>query len=173
VSRAARAKLSSPRFAVPLALAVAFVGFLVLWVVGLSSSSNVKPAAASRPPTVELRRTKLGRVLVDAHGHTLYLFLEDPDSRSSCYAGCARVWPPLLVSGAPKAGPGVDGTKLVARTRRHSRLRQVVYNGHPLYTTVADERAGQVEGQAFLGTWFAVSPKGKQVGKAAKGAGGY
>jgi predicted lipoprotein with Yx(FWY)xxD motif len=159
--------------AVPLAIAVAAVGFVVLWAVGRSPSAKVKPAAARPAPTVEIRRTKLGRVLVDAHGRTLYLFLEDSRTQSSCYGGCARVWPPLLVSRTPKAGRGVDAARLTARTRRHSRLRQVVYNGHFLYTTVADERPGQTEGQGFFGTWFVVSPKGRQIGKAAKNAGGY
>jgi predicted lipoprotein with Yx(FWY)xxD motif len=158
--------------AVPLAIGVAAAGFVVLWLVG-RSPQTAKPAAARPAPTVEIRRTKLGRVLVDAHGHTLYLFLEDSPGASSCYGGCARVWPPLLVSGPPKAGSGVNPAKLTARARRNSRLRQVVYNGHFLYTTVADERAGQTEGQGWLGTWFVLSPKGRQIGKAAKNAGGY
>lgn len=168
-----RATLSSPRLAVPLALAAAVAGFIALSAVGRSPPAAVKPAVAGRAPTVEIRRSKLGRILVDAHGRTLYLFLEDATSRSTCFGGCARVWPPLLVAGTPKAGSGVKAAKLTARARPHSRLRQVVYNGHPLYTTVADERPGQAEGQGFLGTWFVVSPAGRQIGKAAKNAGGY
>jgi predicted lipoprotein with Yx(FWY)xxD motif len=83
------------------------------------------------------------------------------------------VWPPLLVSREPKAGPGVNAAKLTAQPRRHSPLRQVAYNGHLLDTTSADERPGQTEGQGFFGTWFVVSPKGRQIGKAGKNAGGY
>lgn len=169
---ARRAALSSPRLAVPLAIAAAVAGFGVLYEVG-RSSDNAKPAAAAPPPTVGVRQTKLGRILVDARGHTLYLFLEDTRSRSACYGGCARVWPPLLVAGRPKAGPGVNAAKLTLRPRRNSRLRQVAYNGHLLYTADADERPGQTEGQGFFGTWFVVSPKGRQIGKASKNAGGY
>ncbi|HEY6760773.1 MAG TPA: hypothetical protein VI318_14850 [Baekduia sp.] len=169
----ARATLSDPRLAVPLAIAVMGAGLLVLLVVGRSPGSKGKPAAAHPAPTVEIRQTKLGRILVDGRGHTLYLFLEDLPRRSTCYAGCARVWPPLLVTREPRAGAGVDGDKLTARGRRNTDLRQVVYNGHPLYTTVADERPGQTEGQGFFGTWFVVSPKGRQVGKPGKNAGGY
>jgi predicted lipoprotein with Yx(FWY)xxD motif len=173
VIRAAQATLSHPRLAVPLALAAMGAGFLVLWFVGLSTQADVKHAAASPAPTVAVRQTKLGRVLVDGHGHSLYLFLEDSRGRSSCYGGCARVWPPLLVANKPTAGAGLDAAKLTAHARRHSRLRQVAYNGHLLYTTSADERPGQTEGQGFFGTWFVVSPKGHQVGKAGKNAGGY
>jgi predicted lipoprotein with Yx(FWY)xxD motif len=168
-----RATLSNPRLAVPLAIGVVVAGFVVLWVVGRSSPANDNRAASGAAPTVEVRRTKLGRVLVDAHGRSLYLFLEDSRSRSSCYGGCARVWPPLLVSRKPRAGPGVNAAKLTAHRRRHSRLRQVAYNGHLLYTTVADERPGETEGQGFFGTWFVVSPKGRQIGKPGKNAGGY
>jgi predicted lipoprotein with Yx(FWY)xxD motif len=158
---------------VPLAIAAALVGFGVLYEVGRSSSDSTKPAAAAPPPTVSVRQTKLGRILVDARGHTLYLFLEDTRSRSACYGGCARVWPPLLIAGKPKAGPGIDAAKLTVRARKNSRLHQVSYNGHLLYTADADTRPGQTEGQGFFGTWFVVSPKGRQVGKASKNAGGY
>jgi predicted lipoprotein with Yx(FWY)xxD motif len=39
-------------------------------------------------------RTKLGTVLVDGKGRTLYLFEKDKGSASSCYGACASVWPP-------------------------------------------------------------------------------
>jgi predicted lipoprotein with Yx(FWY)xxD motif len=119
-----------------------------------------------------VRRTRLGRILVTPKGRTLYLFRED-GTRSSCYSACARVWPPVLVSGRPRAGAGVDASKLKTVPRRRSRLRQLTYGGHPLYTTVADERPGQTEGQGWLGTWFVISPSGRQVGKASASAGGY
>ncbi|MGZ6643949.1 MAG: COG4315 family predicted lipoprotein [Solirubrobacteraceae bacterium] len=171
MSRSYRAALTSPRLAVPFAIAAAVAGFVALTVVGRSPPANSGQTAAAR--TVAVRRSKLGRILVDAHGRTLYLFREDHGSKSTCFGGCARVWPPLLVAGRPVAGPGVDAAKLTARPRRHSRLQQVTYNGHPLYTTVADKRPGQFEGQGWLGTWFVVSPAGRQIGKASKNAGGY
>ncbi len=168
-----RAALTSPRLAVPFAIAAAVAGFVVLSVVGRSPPAKDRQAAAARVRTVSVRQSKLGRILVDARGRTLYLFREDRAGKSTCFGGCARVWPPLLVGGRPRGGRGVVAAKLGVLARRGSRLRQVIYNGHPLYTTVADERPGQFEGQGFLGTWFAVSPSGRQVGKASKNAGGY
>jgi predicted lipoprotein with Yx(FWY)xxD motif len=169
VTRGARPAFSGPRLAVPAAIAVAIIGFVILSAVaGSPSSERGKPAAA-----VALRATKLGRILVDSGGRTLYLFLEDSGPRSTCYGGCARVWPPALVSGRPTAGPGVLARKLSSAKRRFTSLRQLVYNGHPLYTADADQAPGDLTGQGFFGTWFVVSPLGKQVGKAAKGAGGY
>ena len=156
----------------PLTIVAAVAGFLILSGIGRSPPSKDSRATADSTPTVLVRRTRLGRILVTAKGRTLYLFLED-GRHSTCYASCAQVWPPLLVSGRARAGPGVDAGQLTTIRRRHSRLRQAVYAGHPLYTTDADARPGQTEGQGFLGTWFVISPKGRQVGKASPSAGGY
>lgn len=155
-----------------MAVAAAVAGFVILSAVGGSPSARVDSATA-RPPTVMVRRTRLGRILVTTHGRTLYLFLEDSRRRSSCFGGCARVWPPVLVSGRPRAGRGVDAGKLTTTRRRNSARQQLVYDGHPLYTTIADERPGQTEGQGFLGTWFVLAPSGRQIGKASKSDGGY
>jgi predicted lipoprotein with Yx(FWY)xxD motif len=173
VNRGYRATLSSARLAVPLAIVAAVAGFVVLWAVGRSPPAKVRPTAVAQQPTVEVRRSRLGRILVTSRGRTLYLFLEDSRGKSSCFGGCARVWPPLLVSRKPKAGRGVNPAKLTTTRRRRSRLRQVVYNGHPLYTTDADARPGETAGQGFLGTWFVVAPSGRQIGKPSKNAGGY
>ncbi|HEY1538318.1 MAG TPA: hypothetical protein VGF63_02890 [Solirubrobacteraceae bacterium] len=166
----AQRTLFAPRLAVPAAIVVAIVGFAVLSVVARSPGAH---GGAGAGVALALRHTKLGDILVDANGRTLYLFLEDAPGKSTCYGGCARVWPAALVTGKPKAGPGIDAAKLTTAARRHSVRRQLVYDHHPLYTTVADAKPGATTGQGFFGTWFVVSAGGKQIGKAAKGAGGY
>jgi predicted lipoprotein with Yx(FWY)xxD motif len=157
---------------VPAAIAVAIVGFIVLSAVAGSPSKDRRGGGAA--PAVKVRKAKLGRILVNAEGRTLYLFLEDAGGKSSCYGPCTRVWPPALVTGATaKGGAGVIARKLKTVARRGSQRRQLVYNGHPLYTTDADAKPGDTNGQAVFNTWFAVSPAGKQVGKANPDAGGY
>lgn len=158
--------------------AVAFAAATALGVVLVTRS----PSARSRTPTargaaapvadVRVARTHLGRILVDAHGHTLYLFLRDRHGRSTCTGGCARVWPPVLISRPPEAGAGVHAAQL-ATTRRADQTLQIVYNGHPLYRMSADTRPGQTEGQGFLGTWFVVSPAGRLIGHPHRSAEGY
>jgi predicted lipoprotein with Yx(FWY)xxD motif len=117
--------------------------------------------------SVLVKRTKLGRILVDAHRRTLYLFTEDRRGRSRCYDPCIRVWPPAIVSGRAIPGPGLTAKLTTMRRRDHS--RQLVYNGHPLYTLVADTRPGDVRGQGYGGIWFVVSPSGRQIGHAKPG----
>ena len=149
-----------------LVAAIAAAGAAVALVLVLTRSSATSTESASgdadRRAAVRVARTKLGRILVDRRGHTLYLFLKDRHGRSACYGACARIWPPALASGTPVGGPGVAGAKLTT-TRRKDHTLQLVYNGHPLYALGADTRPGAVSGEGFLGTWFVVSPAGDRV----------
>ena len=122
--------------------------------------------------TVAVARSKLGRILVDARGRTLYLFTKDKHGRSTCTGRCTRVWPPVIVDGAPTAAAGVAKGLLSTRRRANGR-RQLVYNGHPLYTLTADTAPGQINGQGFEGTWFVVSPGGRGVGRSKAAPAGY
>ena len=108
---------------------------------------------------------KLGQILVDGSGRTLYLFEADKSASSTCYSACATYWPPLLTNGAPKAGAGVDATKL-ATTKRNDGTSQVTYNGHPLYYVVTDHNPGDATGEAvdnFGGLWYVVGANGNKV----------
>jgi predicted lipoprotein with Yx(FWY)xxD motif len=121
------------------------------------------PGAHKPVAGVRVRATKLGPILTDAQGRTLYLFGEDRNGRSHCFGACARVWPPALTtSRTPVAGPGLSAAKLTT-TRRGPSQRQLVYSGHPLYRMNADVRPGQMAGEGFLATWWVVSPRGRRV----------
>ena len=138
------------------------------------SSSPAAPRAATRAaaPSVQVAKTKLGRILVNAQGRTLYLYMKDRGTTSACSRRCSQVWPPATVSGAPTAGPGVEAAKLTT-TRGADNTRQLVYNGHPLYTLTADVRPGQINGEGFLGTWYVISAAGKRIGKLSHSASEY
>jgi predicted lipoprotein with Yx(FWY)xxD motif len=155
--------------AVGAVLAAAAVAFLLTR--SSSDASKTATTAAKAGPSVSVAKTKLGRILVDAHGRTLYLYLKDHGTKSGCLERCLRVWPPATVSGTPTAGPGVAAAKLTTMPRGDS--RQLVYNGHPLYTLSSDVRPGQVGGEGFLGTWYVVSAAGNRVGKLKPGASEY
>ena len=113
---------------------------------------------------MRVAQTKLGRILVNSQGRTLYLYMKDRGTKSACSRRCAQVWPPATVTGSPTAGPGVAAAKLTT-TRSADNSRQLVYNGHPLYTLSADVRPGQINGEGFLGTWYVISAAGKRIGK--------
>lgn len=104
----------------------------------------------------------LGSFLVDAQGKTLYLFLADTPASSACSGGCAENWPPLLTTGAPQAGEGVEAAKIGTLVRSDG-TTQVTYNGHPLYYFAGDAQAGDANGQGIGGKWYVVSPAGDPI----------
>lgn len=114
---------------------------------------------------VDVKQSRLGRILVDAKGITLYDFPPDGRGRSTCYGACAALWPPLLTTGKPIGGAGVRPS-LLGTTRRKDGKLEVTYNRHPLYYFVSDRRPGQTTGQGlnqFGGPWWVLSPAGKEI----------
>lgn len=115
--------------------------------------------------TIDLARSKYGRILVDSKGITLYDFVKDKGGMSACYGACAALWPPVLTKGKPVAGPGLKKS-LLGTTKRSDGKLEVTYGGHPLYYFVTDRKPGQTTGQAvnqFGGPWWVISAAGKEI----------
>jgi predicted lipoprotein with Yx(FWY)xxD motif len=108
------------------------------------------------------RNDTLGSFLVDDKGMTLYLYTKDTPNTSVCYDKCATAWPPLLTTGAPVAGEGVDAVKF-GTTNRTDGTVQVTHNGWPLYYYEKDKAPGDVVGQDVGGVWYVVSAAGDKV----------
>ncbi len=105
-------------------------------------------------------------ILVDSKGFTLYDFHKDKGGKSACYGACAKGWPPLTTSGAPKAMSGAEESML-GTTKRSDGTLQVTYAGHPLYTFVEDAKPGEAKGNdvsAFGAQWYALKPSGEEAG---------
>ena len=127
-----------------------------------TAARSTTTAAADEQETVAVAETSLGEVLVDADGRTVYMFARDSGGTSQCRGPCAQTWPPVVASGEPTAGAGLDATK-VGTTTRDDGTRQVTYNGHPLYRYAPDQAPGDTEGHGVGGVWFAVTPTGEAV----------
>src|SRR5260370_25536794 len=69
-----------------------------------STGSASQAAAASMTVIAVADNSKLGKILVDGGGKTVYLFEADKGTASTCYGDCAAYWPPVLPAGAPRAG---------------------------------------------------------------------
>jgi predicted lipoprotein with Yx(FWY)xxD motif len=122
-------------------------------------------AAKTGAVRVDVAKTRLGRILVDSKGITLYDFPPDRGTTSVCYGACAALWPPLITKGKPIAGTGVRAS-LLGTTRRKDGKLEVTYAGHPLYYFVSDRKPGQTTGQGvnqFGGPWWVLSPAGKEI----------
>jgi predicted lipoprotein with Yx(FWY)xxD motif len=109
---------------------------------------------------------KVGQIVVDSKGFTLYDFHKDKGTTSSCYGGCAKIWPPMTTEGAPTAKGGAMASKL-GTTKRSDGTEQVTYAGHPLYTYTADTKPGEANGNDFSSygaQWYALKPNGEEAG---------
>ena len=114
---------------------------------------------------VNVTTSPLGRILVDSKGITLYDFVKDNGTTSACYGACAALWPPLIATSKPIAGPGVRASLLGTTKRKDGKL-EVTYGGHPLYYFVSDRKPDQTTGQGvnqFGGPWWVISPAGKEI----------
>jgi predicted lipoprotein with Yx(FWY)xxD motif/cytochrome c2 len=150
------------------------VAILLLALV-MTTSAAVASGATSRvgspgaAPVVRPGPTSiLGKILVDASGHSLYTFTGDRDGRSTCYGACARVWLPVFVVDKGRARGGADAM-LLGRTQRKDGRFQLTYGKHPLYLSKLDAGAGELNGQArsaFGGKWYLLSPAGRIIQKA-------
>jgi predicted lipoprotein with Yx(FWY)xxD motif len=152
----------------PKKIVAAAIVALVLAAAGVATAAAVTHQTSGATGTVNLHRTKLGKVLAAKTGKTLYLFMADRHGRSACYGKCATFWPPLLSARKPTAGTGIKA-KLLGMVKRKNGTRQVTYRGHPLYFFKLDKKAGQTagEGQDFFGgKWWGVNSAGKAVKQA-------
>src|SRR5207302_4352416 len=112
-----------------------------------TSSAQVKTAASP----------KLGRILVDAQGMTLYHLTAEQNGKFICTStACLHVWHPLTeqAGGTPSGSVGS-----LATIKRPDGSVQLTYKGQPLYTFAQDQVAGQTNGQGIkdVGTWMAVT----------------
>lgn len=102
-------------------------------------------------PTVATATTKLGKILVDSKGMTLYISAGDTTpGTSSCVGACATIWPPLAVTGTPTYAAGLTASKFTTITRTDGK-KQLAYNGKPLYTFASDTAPGATTGQGVGG----------------------
>jgi predicted lipoprotein with Yx(FWY)xxD motif len=131
---------------------------------GSNDTTTATTTPESTGAVVSAAATKLGKVIVDSKGLTLYDFHKDKGTTSSCYGGCAQVWPPLVTEGSPRAGEGAVASKL-GTTKRKDGTVQVTYAGHPLYTYVEDTKPGETNGHdfsSFGAQWYALEPSGEE-----------
>jgi predicted lipoprotein with Yx(FWY)xxD motif len=129
------------------------------------SAAMASARSATGATRIGVASSRLGRIVVDGKGHTLYLFEKDKNRRSACYGQCATYWPPLLTHAKPVARAGAKQS-LLGTTRRANGSQQVTYGGHPLYRFALDRKPGQIKGeglQDFGGGWDVVSPAGKKI----------
>jgi len=142
------------------AVLAATVAIVAIGWTGPANSSAAARQAANKAATVQTKTLKkLGTILVNSKGKTLYMFVPDNRKKVTCKGTCAAVWPPLkLKTGLKPTAGGAARKNLLGLDGR-----VVTYNRWPLYRYIGDSKPGQTRGQATDlngGLWYVLSPSG-------------
>ena len=136
-------------------------------VAGLATLVSLAVTVVAWSASVEITvhdKAPFGTYLTDGSGRTVYMFTADTKNTSACSGACTTPWPPVLTTGAPTAGSGVQASAL--GTIKRGNEEQVTYDGMPLYYFARDKSAGSTAGEGinhFGGSWYVVSPSGKGI----------
>jgi predicted lipoprotein with Yx(FWY)xxD motif len=137
--------------------------------IAATAAPTTTAAQGASGTTVAVTSSKLGNILVDGDGRTLYAFTKDKGDQSACSGGCATNWPAL--TGTATAGTGVQAS-LLSTSMQANGDSQVTYGGRPLYYFAGDAKPGDTNGQGVGNLWFALTADGQLVKQKAAG-GGY
>lgn len=156
--------------------ALAAVAAITAITLSACSSATEVPTIASRAPAAPVTvlerppgtivsansTAKLGSVVVDGLGYTLYRF--DGDSAgppaATCAGPCTDTWEPVVAS-APITIEGVAETA-VGTVQRPDGQVQLTIGGWPVYRHEGDT-PGATDGHGAEGKWFAVAPDGDKA----------
>jgi predicted lipoprotein with Yx(FWY)xxD motif len=125
---------------------------------GQGGATETKPAAVA----LRMSDSRLGSILTDQAGRTLYGFVPDKKGNSTCGENCVATWPPLTSRSPVTAGSGTSAGLLGTTTRTEGAV-QATYGDWPLYYYAGDVRPGDVDGQGVNGIWFVIAADGKLI----------
>jgi predicted lipoprotein with Yx(FWY)xxD motif len=160
------------RRAAALAAGVATLGGFAVASIPATANATVPAAAAPNATIMVVHNKTWGSLLALSNGDTVYRFVLDTKNHSACTGKCAKIWPPVDLAKNQKAPIG-KGVKGLGTINRGGGVKQVTYEGIPLYRFVGDTAAFQVKGNIkdSFGQWYSVNPaKPTSIPHAAKAA---
>lgn len=120
--------------------------------------SSFATAQTTKRVVREANSPSLGKTVLTANnGLTLYSLSAETHGKFICKGSCLKDWHPLVVAaGVKPTGPVSLGTI----RRPDNGMRQVTFEGKPLYTFDADAKKGDAKGEGIkdVGTWHAATP---------------
>jgi predicted lipoprotein with Yx(FWY)xxD motif len=129
---------------------IALLAVVALALAACGSSSGDK---GSKAVVASAKKAKVGNVIVDAQGRTLYRFTAEAQGRPVCTGACVTTWPPATTATAG----GLPAH--VATVKRDDGKLQLTYDGHPLYRYAGDSSTADANGQGVGGQWFVVKSR--------------
>lgn len=118
-----------------------------------NSMMKAKPTAMMTQNSVYKTSTdpKLGAIMADAKGMTLYTYSKDTNGVSNCSGGCLKAWPAYIAPSGTNTLPA--NISIIKRT---DGTGQFAWKGMPLYYFTGDKKAGDVNGNGVAGLWSVV-----------------
>jgi predicted lipoprotein with Yx(FWY)xxD motif len=121
-----------------------------------SQSYQMQPTQQMQKPTQNsvykmMNKDKLGMVMTDSKGMTLYTFAKDTTGVSNCSGKCIQNWPSFTAQSANGALPA----NISVITRSDGTV-QYAWKGMPLYYYIKDKDAGDAYGDGVGGVWSVV-----------------
>ncbi len=123
-----------------------------------ASSTDSGAAGGSAPLVTTKADAKLGTILADQEGRTLYT-LTNGGRPVECGADCQAVWPPLVLPAGVRAPTGASGVGDLGVVQGSGGQQLVAVHGLPLYTFVKDQSRADANGEgiaSFGGVWHVV-----------------
>ena len=135
-----------------------------------SAPTGKKASLADLPGLSTRKDPKLGEVVVDKNGMTVYRFEKDTSwpMTTACLGECLKKWPlvkPVDASDTKGILTKVEGRRGYVVLNRPDGRKQQSIDCRPIYTYAGDKKPGDTNGQGIGGTWYAISPEGKALGK--------
>jgi predicted lipoprotein with Yx(FWY)xxD motif len=135
-----------------------------------ATATSAGAAAASSSSTgsatvISTKSSSGGAFLTNGSGRAVYMWVKDAKDQSMCTGSCASTWPPVTTTGSATASGSAVSADLGTITRSGG-VKQVTYDGHPLYYYVGDTGAGTVNGQGSTGYgayWWILAPSGSPI----------
>jgi predicted lipoprotein with Yx(FWY)xxD motif len=162
-----------------IALALTIVAALTLAACGSdddsssNSTSTSRAASGGKAVVTAATNDRLGRIVVDDKGLTVYTLTDAAGKAVPCEGSCLEAWPPVLV-GSGTSATGGDGVKDVGSVEGPDGA-QATIAGLPLYTFAGDGGPGDANGEglnSFGGTWRVVKVSSAGSGSSSGGTGG-
>lgn len=146
---------------------IAFIITSIIFTGVLSAENSVDNQIPVQTPSNETiikitNDPKLGKILTDSKGMTLYTYSKDKENTSVCYDQCAITWPPYVISSDKSIALPKDLTGTFSTIKRQDNKLQVAYNGTPLYYYNKDSKPGDTTGHGVDNEWSIVNPAGTQ-----------
>lgn len=111
-------------------------------------SMKAQPTMVSNSVYKIMPGGKLGNILTDAKGMTLYTYAKDKSGVSNCTGACLKAWPAYVASSQTGTFPAN-----ISVIKRTDGTLQYAWRAMPLYYYIGDKKVGDVNGNGIEGVW--------------------